>query len=161
MTKILAEMFSIRLALAALALGGHCCTARASLGGDLESIGIDGVRMHAKTAAQVTPSSTASYTVHVATLPSGTVVRQYLSAQGIVFAVTWSGPFIPDLRQLLGPHFDTMITRQAGTPHAGHPFTDIHERNLVIESRGHPRSFLGRAYLPDAIPAGVSLQDIQ
>jgi hypothetical protein len=88
-------------------------------------------------------------------------VRQYLSANGIVFAVTWSGPFKPDLRQLLGPHFDTMIARQSGTPHAGHPFTHLHENKLVIESRGHPRSFRGRAYLPDAIPAGVSPQDIQ
>ncbi len=161
MTKTLPGTVSTRLALAALALSGTCCTALASLGGNLESIGIDGVHMKAKAAAQVTTSSTASYTLHVATLPSGTVVRQYLSANGIVFAVTWSGPFKPDLRQLLGPHFDTMITRQSGTPHAGHPFTHLHEDNLVIESRGHARSFFGRAYLPNAIPAGVSPQDIQ
>ena len=38
--------------------------------------------------------------------PSGTTVREYVSSNGTVFAVAWQGPWLPDLRQMLGPYFD-------------------------------------------------------
>jgi Protein of unknown function (DUF2844) len=135
--------------------------AHASLGGDSASVEADRVHMNVKHAARLTPSSTGSYTVHETILPTGTRVRQYVSKAGVVFAVAWSGPFVPDLRQLLGPHFDTMTARQAKRVHAGHRFVSQHESDLVIESGGHPRSFVGRAYLPSALPAGVAEKDIQ
>jgi hypothetical protein len=117
--------------------------------------------MNVKHAARLTPSSTGSYTVHETTLPTGTLVRQYVSKAGVVFAVTWSGPFMPNLRQLMGPQFDTMVARQAKRDHAGRRLVSQHEPDLVIESGGHPRSFAGRAYLPSALPAGVAEKDIQ
>src|ERR1019366_4753518 len=117
--------------------------------------------MNVKHAARLTLSSTGSYTVHETILPTGTLVRQYVSKSGVVFAVAWSGSFVPDLRQLLGPHFDTMTARQAKRVHAGHRLVSQHESDLVIESGGHPRSFVGRAYLPSALPAGVVEKDIQ
>ena len=112
-------------------------------------------------AIRLTPSTTGSYTVHETTLPTGTLVRQYVSSTGVVFAVIWSGPFMPDLRQLLGPHFDTMVARQTKENRADHRFVSQHEPDMVIESGGHPRSFVGRAYLPSALPAGVVEKDIQ
>ena len=139
----------------------HVAAAHASLGGDSASVEADRAHMNVKHAARLTPSSTGSYTVHETTLPTGTLVRQYVSKAGVVFAVTWSGPFMPNLRQLLGPHFDTMTARQAKRVHAGHRFVSQHESDLVIESGGHPRSFVGRAYLPSALPAGVAEKDIQ
>ena len=135
--------------------------ARASLGGDSASIEADRMHMKVDHAARLTPSSTGIYTVHETILPTGTIVRQYVSTAGVVFAVTWSGPFKPDLRQLMGPHFNTMIVRQAGQVLAGHRFVSQHEADLVVESGGHPRSFVGRAYLPSALPAGIAVQDIQ
>lgn len=144
-----------------LAVACHVVSAHASLGGDNASVEADRVHMNVKHAARQTPLSTGSYTVHETTLPTGTLVRQYVSKAGVVFAVTWSGPFMPDLRQLLGPHFDTMAARQAKQVHAGHRFISQHEPDLVIESGGHPRSFVGRAYLPSALPAGVVEKDIQ
>ena len=152
--------FALRI-LFALAAVSYVSTAHASLGGDSASVDNDRVHMNVKHAARLTPSSTGSYTVHELTLPSGTLVRQYVSTAGVVFAVTWSGPFMPDLRQLMGPHFDKMVARQANRVHAGHPFVRQHESDLVIESGGHPRSFSGRAYLPSALPAGVAEKDIQ
>ena len=139
----------------------HVSSVHASLGGDNISVEADRVHMKVKHAARLTPSSTGSYTVHETTLPSGTLVRQYVSKAGVVFAVTWSGPFMPDLRQLMGPHFDTMVARQAKRDHASHRSIRQHESDLVIESGGHPRSFFGRAYLPGALPAGVAEKDIQ
>jgi hypothetical protein len=97
---------------------GYGTAAHASLGGDSASVEADRLHMKVKHAARLIPSSIDSYTVHEITLPTGTLVRQYVSSAGVVFAVTWSGPFMPDLRQLMGPHFDTMIARQAKKNHA-------------------------------------------
>jgi hypothetical protein len=139
----------------------YVSSAHASLGGDSASVEADRLHMNVKHAARLTQPSTGSYTVHETTLPSGTLVRQYVSKAGVVFAVTWSGPFMPNLRQLMGPHFDTMVARQAKRDHAIHRSIRQHESDLVIESGGHPRSFAGRAYLPSALPVGVAEKDIQ
>jgi hypothetical protein len=147
--------------LAAAALLGCAATARATLGGDAASVETDRVRMMSRQAARVAPQSSATYTVHETTLPTGTVVREYVSAAGVVFGVAWSGPFKPDLRQLMGPHFETMNARQAGHVSAGRPLISQQNADLVVESGGRPRNFFGRAYLPGAIPAGVSSQEIQ
>lgn len=150
---------SVILAVAGFLLATTNFSAHAALGGNLASIEADRVHMNVQTQARV--SATAAYTVYELTLQSGTVIRQYLSGSGTVFAVAWSGAFKPDLRQLLGPHFDTMLAQQSHIAHAGHPRSHVRESNLVIESGGHMRDFFGRAYLPSEMPAGVTSQDIQ
>ena len=122
-------------------------SAHAALGGDSASVETDRVSMKAEHAARQSLSATGSYTVYETTIPSGTIVRQYLNSNGVVFAVAWSGPFLPDFRQLLGVHFNTMVARQAKQSNAGHRNFNQHEGDLVIESGGHQRSFAGRAYL--------------
>ena len=139
----------------------YAAPARAVLGGDAASVETDRLHMRVAQAAIQMPSASGSYTVHETILPTGTRVRQYVSKAGTVFAVTWSGPFMPDLRQLMGTHFDTMIARQAQNRHAGQRVYRQHDPNLVIESGGRPRHFVGRAYLPGTLPAGVTGQDIK
>jgi hypothetical protein len=139
----------------------YAAPAHATLGGDAASVDTDQTSMKVEHAARRSLAMNGSYTVHESTLPSGTRVRQYVSNAGVVFAVSWDGPFIPDLRQLLGLHFDTMVARQAQQSNAGHRSFSQHEADLVIESGGHQRSFAGRAYLKSAIPAGVTEQEIQ
>ncbi|WP_367949067.1 DUF2844 domain-containing protein [Paraburkholderia sp. NMBU_R16] len=56
------------------------------------------------------------YTVHTLTLPSGTVVREYVASSGLVFGVAWKGPTLPDLRATLGDAFDRYVSASA----AGH-----------------------------------------
>jgi hypothetical protein len=139
----------------------HVMLAQASLGGDTASVETDRVAMKVELAARQSLAPTGNYSVHETTLPSGTSVRQYVSSNGLVFAVAWNGPFLPDFRQLLGLHFDTMVARQAKQPNAGHRYFSQYEGDLVIESGGHQRSFVGRAYLKSAIPTGVTEQEIQ
>ena len=67
----------------------------AALGGDATSVQADLVKM--KGALRTT--SSAAFTVHEITTSYGTVVREYLSPGDKVFAVSWRGPVIPDLRQ--------------------------------------------------------------
>ena len=139
----------------------YATSADATLGGNGSSVEADRVNMKVERAARQNLATAGSYTVHETTLPSGTIVRQYVSNSDVVFAVTWSGPFIPDLKQLFGLHFDTMVAHQAKHTNAGHRFFRHHEADLVIESGGHQRSFAGRAYLKSQIPANLTEQEIQ
>jgi hypothetical protein len=140
---------------------GYAASVHATLGGDGASVEADSATLKVERAAHQRLAPTGSYTIHETTLPSGTFVRQYVSNANIVFAVSWDGPFLPDFRQLLGLHFETMVARQSRQSIAGHRSFNHEEGDLVIESGGHQRSFVGRAYLKSAIPAGVTAQEIQ
>ena len=65
--------------------------ALAALGGDATSV--EGDRVSLKGALRVTP--TTEYTVHEIQTPAGIVVREFVSPQGRVFAVTWRGRLPP------------------------------------------------------------------
>ena len=130
--------------------------ASATLGESSTSIETDRLSMNAslqKLHAEV-------YSVHEIQTPSGTTVREYVSAAGTVFAVAWQGPVMPDLRQILGRYFDRYITAAAGK-HAGHRHSEVREADLVVQSNGHVRSFSGRAYLPQLLPQGVTVEEIR
>ena len=102
----------------------------------------------------------ANYRSHEIQLPSGTVVREFAGSDGKVFAVAWSGPFVPNLRQTLGRYFDTYVAA-AKSSHTGHTHLQIRQSDLVLQSGGHMRAFSGRAYLPQAIPSGVDVGDLR
>jgi hypothetical protein len=130
----------------------------ASLGGDAASVQSDVARMQG--ALRVTASSL--YSVQEIQLPTGTTVREYLSPSGTVFAVAWHGPFVPDLKQLLGSYFTPFQqAARAAKQRPGHVPVSIHQSNLVVEHGGHMRDFFGRAYLTDQLPAGVTEGSIQ
>ena len=110
--------------------------------------------------ASIKQSQVGAYRVHEMQLPSGTVLREYAGLDGKVFAVTWSGPFMPNLKQALGTYFDE-FSAQIGTAHATRKHLVIRQPDLVVESGGHMRAHHGRAYLPQAIPSGVSIGDLK
>ena len=100
-----------------------------------------------------------NYRVHEIQLPSGTVLREFAGVDGNVFAVAWSGPAIPDLRQALGRYFDVYVTA-AQANHTGHHHLQINQTDLVVHASGHMRAFSGVAYLPQAVPSGVNLGEL-
>ena len=75
-----------------------------------------------------------------------------------MFAITWQGPRIPDLRQLLGSYFDEYA--RAVQSRRGHGPLLIEVPGLVVQSAGHQRSFAGRAYLPQEVPSGVRAHNL-
>lgn len=91
---------------------------------------------------------------HELRLPSGIVVREYVSPGGAVYAITWSGPRMPDLRELLGSYF-TQLARRDSHPHSGHHRMTMTGSDLEIRSMGHGRTFTGRAWVPSFVPVGV------
>jgi len=96
-----------------------------------------------------------AFSVEEITTASGTVVREFVSPGGQVFAISWRGPVRPDLRQLLGEHFAVFARAAAEGGHRRRPLA-VHTGELVVESGGHVRDFRGRAYLPALMPEGVS-----
>jgi len=140
------------LALACIASG----PAHAALGQDAASVEADRVQAHATTRTV----AHAAFTVLELGTESKGIVREYLSPSGKVFAISWHGPAKPDLRLLLGAHFDTLAAapRSRSSTH-GH--MSVTSGNLVFESMGRMRSFHGRAYLIDAIPPGASEHDVE
>jgi hypothetical protein len=64
------------------------------------------------------------------------------------------------LRQTLGQYFDNFVTA-AQAKHADHHHLQIQRSDLVVQAGGHMRAFSGRAYLPQAVPAGVSIGDLR
>jgi len=132
-------------------------SASAALGGDMESVDADQTALNA--AEQIATSSD-SYTVYELRTPAGTVVREFLSLDGRVFAVAWKGPLLPDLRQILGEYFK-QYAEAAHNQHGDHGHLVIRRSDLVVESSGRMRAFSGRAYLPRAMPQDLAVSDIQ
>jgi Protein of unknown function (DUF2844) len=129
--------------------------ALAGLGGDATSVEADRVNM--KGALRVTPG--VDYSVHEIQTPSGIVIREYVSAAGKVFAVSWQGSGIPDLAQLLGSYSEPL--RQAAVhPHYNHHRLNIETTDVVMQSTGHLRTRYGRAWVPAMLPQNFSLKDI-
>ncbi len=128
----------------------------ASLGDTVQTIQSDQAHMK----ASLRSTQVDGYAVHELQSQSGTVVREYVSPAGQVFAVSWEGPFMPDLRQLLGKHFEQFAQAAQVRQARGGPLV-INEPGLVVESGGHMRSFFGRAYVPQMIPNGVRAEAIR
>lgn len=136
--------------------------ASAALGGDVTSVEADQQQMKAKRAVQ----TNAKYSVHEITTPYGTIVREYVSANGTVFGVAWRGPFLPNFPQLLGNHYaefaqaaqDAMAARPRRSRNAS---LSVAKPDLVMHSAGHTRAYAGHAYVPGMIPQGVEAQEIR
>ena len=128
----------------------------AGLGGDSTSVQADVARM--KGALRITTAG--GVTVHEITTSAGTLVREYLTPGDKVFAVSWRGSQIPDLRQMLGDYY-TQYEQAASAPHAGgHRHLAIERPDLVMQSSGRMRAFYGRAWVPTLLPQNFSVSDI-
>ncbi len=134
--------------------------ALAELGGDLKSVERDRVKMK----AAITVKSTDRYAVHEMTSNAGPTVREFATSDGKIFAVAWQGPFHPDYQQLLGPYFDQLrqaTDRAAQQRRARRAPVMIETPAFVFQSFGHFRSLAGRAWVPQMLPPGVSVEEIQ
>lgn len=134
--------------------------ASAALGGDETTVQADHARM--KGTLRSTPTN--RYTVHEIKAQTGTVVKEYVAPAGKIFAVVWQGPFLPDLRQLLGSYFE-QFSQSAQNIKSKHPRVRgpllIQEPGLVVQTGGHMRAYFGRAYVPELVPQGVPIEEIQ
>jgi aldehyde:ferredoxin oxidoreductase len=128
---------------------------RAALGGPEATLADDALQLK----GSIKATERTNYRVHEVQLPSGTLLREFASLDGKVFAVAWTGPTLPNLRQALGTYFDEYVTA-AQAIRGGRHHIEVKQSDLVVQSGGHMRRFSGRAYLPQALPAGLSLDEL-
>jgi Protein of unknown function (DUF2844) len=121
------------------------------LGGDVSTVQSDRARM--KAGLSISPGQ--GYSVHELRAPTGTLVREYVSPAGRVFAVAWQGPFVPDLRQLLGEYFDLYMQAAETSKRIARGVVHLETGDLVFESGGHMRFIVGHAYLRSQLPDGA------
>jgi hypothetical protein len=100
------------------------------------------------------------WSLHSTRSDDGVTVREYAALDGIVFAVTWSGPVRPDMAALLGSYFPNVAS---AARHGRRGTGPLVERNgdLQIESIGHQGQFTGKAWLPRLVPARVDMGDLE
>lgn len=145
----------IRLFLLAVGLATGV-PAFAALGGDLSSVQADQARLHAS--ERIIPAQ--NYTVHEMQTERGTLIRQFVSPGGSVFAVSWQGS-APDLEQLLGTYFEQYMQAAQAQPSRRARGVHIDTGDFVLESGGHMRFVSGRAFLRSKLPSGVSSDQIR
>jgi hypothetical protein len=119
--------------------------AHAALGGSEAAVVAEARQLN----ASVKSIEHVGYRVQEIQLPSGTVLREFADAT------------MPNLRQALGAYFDDYVNAPKDK-HMGHSHLEIRQNDLVVQSSGHMRGgFHGRAYVPEAVPAGTSLDEIR
>jgi hypothetical protein len=129
----------------------------AELGGNEQSVARDQAIFQA---ARTVAAARGSYEFHEMSRADGMVIRHYVNPQGKVFGVSWSGPTIPDLSQLLGSHY-AEFRNKPNLKTVRRRAASFDNGDLVVESSGHMRAFFGRAYLASELPAGVAPEIIQ
>ncbi len=121
---------------------------------------VPGTRLAAKAASASAPAAALSVQAQSIQTPQGASVTEYAAAPGPVFAITWRGPFKPDLQQLLGQYFAPFVQ---GRPRAGLGLTAsvVHGNDIVVHSFGRMRNFYGVAWVPSLVPAGFDIAGLQ
>jgi len=128
----------------------------AVLGESLDSLVADQQRLH----GEVRSTAGDGFSVHEIASENGTVVRQYAAPSGVVFGVSWQGPFVPDLSHLLGAYFGE-YQRAVRSPVRRRAPLALRTDGLVVETGGHVRAFHGRVYVPELVPPAVSEQVVR
>lgn len=86
----------------------------------------------------------------------GGVIREYVSADGVVFAVSWNTRFKPRLNELLGRYHEGYAA--AASEALKRPGIQrqsvLRAQDLVVRSTSHLNVFSGRAFVPSLVPAG-------
>jgi hypothetical protein len=150
------KMNLTRTLVCSMLITGVCAPALAALGGDATSVEAD----RAKLKGTLHSTPTVDYTVHEIRTPAGIVVHEYATAEGKVFAVSWRGPGMPDLPQLLGDYSAQLAQARSQQPHYNHHHLTVATADVVMQQSAHLHSFFGRAWVPALLPQNFSLNDI-
>ena len=130
--------------------------ARAALGEHVASVERDQAVLHGSRATALLQN----YNIEEIVSASGATVREYVTHTGDVFAVTWSGSQTPNLKLLLGGHFEDYVS--AARSHRGsHHVLSIDSPSLVMTVVRFQRSASGQVYLPRLMPRGVARRELR
>ena len=106
--------------------------------------------------SQLTSSQQNGYSVYTQTLTSGTSFQEYVSPSGIIFAISWSGPTLPNIQAIFGNYYANYLSAAQESRRSIYSSSD----SLVIQSTGIMGAFQGFAFLPKQAPAGFTLNNL-
>lgn len=96
---------------------------------------------------------------------AGTTVNVYIDARSRrIFAYTWQGPTAPNLDTLLGQYAAVWHSGAAALHAAGGDelhAARVETPSVIVETGGHMRGYVGRAWLPGALPVGITERTLQ
>jgi hypothetical protein len=128
----------------------------AALGGDAASVAALEKRLGAT--RQVVERD--RFTIHELALPTGANLREFVSPSGKVFAVSWSGGWRPNLRDIMGEHYDRFIAApRARRARSG--IVRIELPGMVAVMGSYLRTFWGQVVLTDLVPAGLAPEELR
>jgi hypothetical protein len=131
-------------------------SAHATLGGSAQSVAEDQAAYSASHA--VTPQ--ANFDLHELTTRDGVKVREYAVRGGPVFAVAWEGRVAPDLKQLLGAHYQR-FQAELRVHRIGHHVAVVNTPELVATLMHFQRTGFGHVYLPALVPSGTAIGELR
>lgn len=121
------------------------------------------VSAHVREVARATnlaSGATPAWSVRETTLADGTVEREYVGTDGLVFAVAWRGPRRPALAALLGTGYATQMAQAARVLRkeglGSHSETSQAGDTFAARAIVRQRYSAGVAWLPQKLPVGVS-----
>lgn len=132
---------------------------RAELNGTISSIEVDRDYVAGKVATTLHLGSM----VYEITDRNGTIIREYASPTGRIFAISWEGHFLPEMEHFLGNLFEQYaIAMRSGqkTRNWRQPIF-LQTPDLTFENSGHTGWYQGRAYLESGVPNGFLISDIR
>jgi hypothetical protein len=154
--------FSSPLATWALALAALCASAaaQAQLGGAMPS---------QPTSPGIGTGAAASRSMMNGALrmrrltdAGNTTINEYATSAGRIVGYAWEGPTMPDLHALLGQYADSYRAGAAASAADGNLHgSRVMRPDVIVESGGPMRGYVGRAWLPSALPPGVTADDLQ
>jgi hypothetical protein len=136
-----------------------CLGAQAELGGTESSVRADQQRLSGTRSVRQMPA----YAVHEIRTRNNSVVREFVSADGKVFAVAFKGEALGESNALLGSYADQIaqaLQSARGGKHRGGPVM-IQTPGLVYQATGHMRSYVIHAYVPASLPQGVQAEELR
>lgn len=102
------------------------------------------------------------FTMTAMTTDSGVVIKEFIRSDGLVFAVSWRGPVLPDLSTLLGAYFPVFMQANEearATGRRGSPVS-VASDGLVVQASGRRPDFFGYAYVTHLTPSGINIKDV-
>ncbi len=128
----------------------------ASLGDSTSSALRDGAW---KSQARVAAGAAGAWVTDTAVrTPDQVLVHEYSGADGRIFALSWSGPTVPDLQGLYADSFPAYAAwRQTHPSLSLDAPVEVRSASIVAYLGGHMGAFSGSAYVPALVPGGVDL----
>ena len=127
--------------------------------GPAQRVSVESRKAASPAAGNAKAETSAGWSTREVTLTDGLVQREYLTADGTVFAVAWRGPHRPELSVLLGTQYATQMSRDARElrrqGRGAHGSTSQLGETFAVQASTHQRYSTGVAWLPRMLPAGV------